>query len=193
MYPTLRGILILLLAAPVIALGTWLPALGWLSLAVISFIVGVLVADYRAAEPVDRFQVSRQNDTKLSLGEDNPVRLKVRSLRRRTTVFWVRDEPPADFRVSRRILSGQVRPRQIWEDVYTVRPVERGDYTFGDINLRWLGPLGLVVRQGKVKAGAPVKVYPNLLDVRRYDLLLRRNRLQEVGLRNARLFGELRQ
>jgi len=190
MYPTLRGTLVLLLAAPVIALGTWLPALGWLALALIAFIVGVLAADYRAADPIDSFEISRQNDTKLSLGDDNPVRLRVRSLRRRTTTFWLRDEPPADFRVSQRILTGQVRPRQVWDGVYTVKPIERGDYIFGDINLRWLGPLGLVVRQGKVKAAAPVKVYPSLLDVRRYDLLLRRNRLQEVGLRNARLFGQ---
>lgn len=33
-------------------------------------------------------------------------------------------------------------------------------------------------------------MYPNLLDVRRYDLLLRRNRLQEIGLRHTRQFGE---
>jgi uncharacterized protein (DUF58 family) len=42
-------------------------------------------------------------------------------------------------------------------------------------------------------AGSPsirVKVYPNLLNVRRYDLLLRRNRLQEIGLRHTRMFGE---
>jgi uncharacterized protein (DUF58 family) len=74
--------------------------------------------------------------------------------------------------------------------VYHVRPLRRGDYRFGRVNLRWCGPLGLVVRQGHVEAAEPVKVYPNLLDVRRYDLLLRRNRLQEMGLRHTRLFGE---
>jgi uncharacterized protein (DUF58 family) len=41
-----------------------------------------------------------------------------------------------------------------------------------------------------VAAEEPVKVYPNLLDVRRYDLLLRRNRLQELGLRHSRMFGQ---
>jgi uncharacterized protein (DUF58 family) len=34
-----------------------------------------------------------------------------------------------------------------------------------------------------------VKVYPNLVDVRKYDLLLRKNRLWELGLRNAKIFG----
>ena len=35
----------------------------------------------------------------------------------------------------------------------------------------------------------PVKVYPNLLDVRRYEMLARRGRLFELGLKNARRLG----
>ena len=45
-----------------------------------------------------------------------------------------------------------------------------------------------MLRQGKVEAAEPVRVYPNLLDVRRYDLLLNRNRLHEIGLRHSRQF-----
>ena len=91
-------------------------------------------------------------------------------------------------------------PRDTWAAVYHVTPPRRGDYRFGQITLRWLGPLGLVRRQGAVreigtedgviKGEAPVKVYPNLLNVRRYDLLLRQNRLRELGLRHTRLVGE---
>src|SRR5690606_14870605 len=71
-----------------------------------------------------------------------------------------------------------------------VRPLRRGDYAFGDINLRWPGPMQLVVRQGAIPAAVGVKVYPNLLDVRRYDLMMRQNRLQEIGLRHTRLPGQ---
>jgi uncharacterized protein (DUF58 family) len=88
------------------------------------------------------------------------------------------------------VIEGLLLPHKTWEGLYHVRPLRRGDYTFGNITLRWEGPMGLVVRQGTVSAQAPVKVYPNLLDVRRYDLVLRRNRLQELGLRNSRLYGE---
>jgi uncharacterized protein (DUF58 family) len=47
-----------------------------------------------------------------------------------------------------------------------------------------------VVRQGQVDGETAVKVYPNLLNVRQYELLLRRNRLQELGLRHTRQFGD---
>ena len=35
-----------------------------------------------------------------------------------------------------------------------------------------------------------MKVYPNLIHVRQYDLLLRRNQLQQLGLRHVRIFGQ---
>ncbi len=190
MYPTLRGVLILLLAAPVLAAGAWFPPLQAIGAVLIAAIVILLVVDFRQAGSIARFEVERRHDTKLSLGADNPIQLRIRSRNARLTTLWVRDEPPPEFRTSVLILKDKIPPYKTWEGVYHVHPLRRGDYAFANINLRWEGPLGLVVRQGAVHAAAPVKVYPNLLDVRRYELLLRRNRLQELGLRSSRMYGE---
>jgi uncharacterized protein (DUF58 family) len=190
MIPTFRGVLMALLLAPVIALGTWVPRAEWLSLALGVAIIGVLVLDWYAAGTLADFEVNRTHDQKLSLGAENAIHLSVRSLRRRPTLLWIRDEPPDEFDVDQRILSGSIPPRGLWEAIYHVVPHQRGNYRFGNINLRWQGPLGLVIRQAAVPCEAAIKVYPNLMDVRRYDLLLRRNRLQELGLRNTRQFGE---
>jgi uncharacterized protein (DUF58 family) len=153
-------------------------------------VVALFVLDWRLAGDVRRFQVSRQHDSRLSLGAENPVRLVVHNRGRRSSRLWLRDEPPDAFEIETRVLAGDVAARGEWRGLYHVRPLRRGDYQFGDLNLRWQGPLRLMVRQAHVDAAGPVKVYPNLLDVRRYDLLLRRNRLQEMGLRHTRLFGE---
>ncbi|MBI5963721.1 MAG: DUF58 domain-containing protein [Chloroflexi bacterium] len=190
MLPTTRGILILLLAAPIIALGVWLRGLEWIGWAYALLIVILFIVDWRMAGRVDRFDVTRQHETKLSLGVQNPVTISVRNRFRRGTSFEVRDEAPEAFQIETRLLSGKVPPLETWTGVYHLQPLRRGDYRFGDITLRWKGPLGLILRQGMVKAGGPVKVYPNLLDVRMYDLLLRKNRLQELGLRTTRMFGE---
>ncbi len=190
MLPTLRGVLILLLAAPIIALGAWLPALEWIGW-IYTLAVGLLLAlDWRLAGGINRFEISRQHDSRLSLGADNPIRVAVRNRQRIPAKIWLRDEPPEAFQAENFILSGEVAGRSVWQGLYHLHPLRRGDYAFGDLNLRWIGPLGLVIRQGRLPASAPVKVYPNLLDVRRYDLLLRRNRLQEMGLRHSRMFGE---
>lgn len=190
LYLTVRAVLLLLFAAPIVAAGTWLPALEWVALGYLLLMVGLCAFDWRMAGNLSRFDLSRAHDTRLSLGAANPITLSVRNRSARPATFWLRDEPPDLFTIETRILQGEVAPRQTWTDVYRVWPLQRGDYEFGKLNLRWLGPLNLVVKQGKIAAEGPVKVYPNLLEVRQYDLMLRRNRLQELGLRNTRQFGE---
>jgi len=190
MLPTFRALLLILIAAPIMALGAWIPFMEWVAWGYALFMIAVMFLDWRMAGDIQQFELRREHDNKLSLGAENPIRVSLRNRSWRTVSFTVRDEPPEQFKIEQRTMEGQVAPRGTWEQVYHVRPLRRGDYQFGDLTLRWLGPLGLILRQAKVEAKGPVKVYPNLLDVRRYDLLLRRNRLQEMGLRTTRQFGE---
>jgi uncharacterized protein (DUF58 family) len=187
---TTRSLLLLLITAPLLALGTWFPFMQWVAWAYALLILAMTFTDWRMAGKISQFDLVRSHDTKLSLGAENPIRLSLRNRSWRGVDFTVRDEAPEQFKIETRTLEGHAAPRGTWDSVYHVRPLRRGDYQFGDLSLRWLGPLGLVVRQARVEAKEPVKVYPNLLDVRRYDLLLRRNRLQEMGLRTTRQFGE---
>lgn len=190
MIPTNRGILLFLASAPLLAASTWAPALGWVAGLFLLLSLALWALDWRLAGPAARFEAQRQHDNRLSLGADNPIHLSLANRSARPATFSLRDEPPAAFSADPQLFAGQIDPWGQWRGLYRVRPLRRGDYAFGAINLRWQGPLGLVTRQGRIDAGASVKVYPNLLDVRRYDLLLRRNRLQELGLRPSRQFGE---
>lgn len=181
----------LLLAVPLLAAGTWFPVLQWVGVVTILGVLILLVVDWRQAGEIDgRFQITRHHDDKLSLGAENPIQIELYNRSPRPAQIWLRDEPPDEFRISQRLFEAEVKPRQQVNFSYTVYPLRRGDYTFGKLNLRWLGPAGLMVRQGNVPLEEPVKVYPNLIDVRRYDLLLKKNRLQELGLRATRQFGE---
>ncbi len=190
MLPTLRAVLILLFTAPLMVLSTWVPGLEWGAWGYAALVLILVGLDWFLAGKVSRLEAARRHDTKLSLGAENRIRLSLENRQARPLRFWLRDEPPEAFQIEKRIFQGQVAARGTWQEAYHVRPLRRGDYRFGDLTLRWLGPLGLAIRQGRIPAQGPVKVYPNLLDVRRYDLLLRRNRLQEMGLRSSRMFGE---
>ena len=191
---TRRALLLLLLAAPLIAAATWLPVLAWVAFAYLLFCLALFAIDGRLAEPFGRLEVTRAHAKKLSLGAENPITLSIHNRGRRAVTFWLRDEPPDAFKVDTHLHEGSVQPRQVWQSRYTVTPPRRGNYRFGDLTLRWQGPLGLLIRQARIPTAnreeAEVKVYPNLLDVQRYDLLLRRNRLHEMGLRHSRQRGE---
>src|SRR5512133_179553 len=186
---TRRAILLLLIAAPLIALATWLPVLLRVAFWYVLFCLALILLDGRLAEPVKRLVIQREHGQKLNLGAENSILLHLQNHGRRTIHFALRDEPPDDFSVSQRVFEGQCQPHQEWSARYTVTPLNRGVYNFGNFSLRWQGPLGLLVREQRLPAEASVKVYPNLLEVQRYDLLLRRNRLQEMGLRHSRQRG----
>jgi uncharacterized protein (DUF58 family) len=55
--------------------------------------------------------------------------------------------------------------------------------------VRYGSALGLFERQHAYQLERPVRVYPNLLDLRRYDLLVRRGLELEAGARVARRYG----
>jgi uncharacterized protein (DUF58 family) len=147
--------------------------------------------DRRSAGTIEQFRIEREHDQKLSLGAENRIVVRVESRAPRTITMTVRDEPPIPFfGAEAAIQKAVIPPREKVELEYIVRPPQRGDYTFGDLNVRWVGPLGFYVRQAVVKASEPVKVYPNLHEIRKFDLLARRDQLAEMGLRNVRLRGE---
>lgn len=190
MIPSTRGILILLFAAPLITLGLLMEGLEWIGWVYALLVLILFFVDWRMAGNTQRFEIERIHENKLSLGVQNPVTIRVRNRSRRRTSFKVRDEAPEEFQIEMRVMQGNIQPLGEWNHVYHLQPLRRGDYAFGNITMRWRGPLGLVDRQGVWQMAESVKVYPNLMDVRKYDLMLRKNRLHEMGLRHTRMFGE---
>lgn len=210
---TRRSFWLLLGTVIPIVLMAWTPLALWLVFFWLVLLLAALLADWRLSPRPSDWELQRRHDERLSLAVENPIRVEIR-LRRglRTLPIWLRDEPPLGFGVmsedketrrqedtetaairhsplATRILTGNAMPGSTTTLTYSVRPPRRGDYHFGDLHLRWQTPLGLLRRQHTFAANEPVKVYPNLVDVKRYDLLLRKNRLWELGVRNTRLTG----
>ena len=99
------------------------------------------------------------------------------------------DSVPVSFDIDRRRSPLTVAPREQGEIAYAARPHHRGTFSFGDIHLRLRGPLDLIERQGRVAATAPANVYPDLHEIRRYEVTLRRGLAYDAGQRRARVPG----
>ncbi len=195
---TRRALYLLLIAAPILALATITPAALWAAGLYLLGVLALMGADfYLSPKPAD-FRLARENEAKLSLGADNSITIVMRRLgdpsmagvRGRLVDFLVRDEPPAEYIISQMFMPGSIAPGATVSLSYTAKPLRRGDYTFGGCWLRYTGVLGLIMRQRRYGLDAPVKVYPNLLEVRKYELLARKDQLFEIGLKNARRLGQ---
>lgn len=202
---TRRALLLLLLTAPLLALGTVAPLMIYVALGYLLLVVAMVFADRALSPKQNQFTLTRHNDSRLSLGANNRVVVRVTNNSSRTVRAIARDEFPPQFRADRILLDADaqefpsfpsvpsspftLKPRVPINLVYHLNPPRRGDYQFGDLNLRWWGVLGLMIRQARFPASEHVKVYPNLLDIRKYELQARKGMLQEIGLRQARMLG----
>ena len=186
---TTRFTVLLAIGALPFAFSGIIPALAWVGLGYISVVLIASMVDWFRAPDSHAVEVERRCDEKLSLGAENTITLAIRNRLKTAINLTIRDEPPYIFTIEGNVAKAVIRPKAQKEIVYHVVPHSRGDFSFGDIYLRFQGPYKLVVRQCRIGAAQPIKVYPNMLDIRKYELLIRKGRALETGLRRIRLYG----
>lgn len=134
----------------------------------------------------NRVEVTRYPLHRLSIGRDNPVVLSVRSGNQSARIR-LRDYYPLEFEVSAPQLDAFLEPNSVQELTYTVHPDSRGEYQWGDIQVRQLGQWGLAWHDWKVPAGQTVAIYPDLVGLRSLSIRLT---LENTGtMRQARRLG----
>ncbi len=72
---------------------------------------------------------------------------------------------------------------------YTLRPLERGEYYFGNLNLYACSPISLISRRFQFGKDAMVPNYPSFLQLKKYMLLAFSNKIFEYGLKKIRRIG----
>ena len=187
--PRPRLLALLLAAAVPLALGGISGAFLALGIAVIAAAIALAIVDVRATPAPTRVPVARVADPQLSIGVPNRVTLRVTNPFARPLRLLLVDSVPVSFDVDHRRSPLTVAARDAGEVAYAARPHHRGTFSFGDIHLRLRGPLDLIERQGRVAAAGPANVYPDLHEIRRYEVTLRRGLAYDAGQRRARIPG----
>jgi uncharacterized protein (DUF58 family) len=187
--PTFRLLLLILPASLFAGASAAVPVAGVAALAYLLVVVGCVVLDLVLTPRPAAVEIERIHDARFTIGIDNLVTLLVANTSTRALQFRLRDGYPASFVANTIVLEGVAAGFGLAELRYQLRPPRRGDYTFGDVVLRYRGVLGLVDRQMRAHIPAEVKVFPDVRDTRRYDVLLRRNAAIENGLRRTRQAG----
>ncbi len=187
--PTWRLFVLLLLAAPVGAFGGpfVLLAVAIASIALLAAVVDVFLAGDGRRVRASRLLAS----DKLSLGAWNPVEIHLDNPTPRRQFVTLREQPPANFELDQPLVfARELGPAASPSVTYHVQPPRRGDAQFGDLYLRIEGPLRLVRRTFRQRnTWQEVRVYPNLRELRRYDLLVRRGLEAQAAGRPVRVAG----
>jgi len=132
---------------------------------------------------------SRHMADKLSNGDENEISIYLENFYTFQTTLRVFDEIPHQFqrRDLEFNLSLPAGDRKVIK--YHLRPVKRGEYSFGAVNVLLSSPLNLFSRRFRFSADKLVPVYPSYIQMRKYELMAISHRLMDTGIKKIRRIG----
>ena len=138
-------------------------------------IISLAIIDRLKNKP-DRIQISRRSLGKLSIGRDNPVILVI-TTGQKPAKICIYDHYPREFTTQTNYqaklpLELNLPSQTEQEITYTVHPQKRGEFPWGDIQVRQLGSWGLAWDNWQVSAATKTLVYPDLVGLRQLTVKL---------------------
>ncbi|MBK8557090.1 MAG: DUF58 domain-containing protein [Lewinellaceae bacterium] len=135
------------------------------------------------------FWAERRLGQVFSLSDPNPVSIQVENRSSMQLHVNVVDELPVQFQ--RRDFEQQLRlaPNESFQIRYELRPLTRGVYSFGNINVFVRTQLGLVERRLVFRQNSNVNVYPSILQMKQYELRAMQQIAHETGIKKMRRIG----
>ena len=141
---------------------------------------------YRAKQPII---AERGVPQKLSNSDYNVLEIQFWSKYPFETEVELIDELPEQFQKRGFYLKSRVKKGGPHRFTYSVRPVERGEYVFGNLNVYASSPIRVAKRRFVFEKDRMAPVYPSIIQMQQYDFLATSNRLTEIGLKKIRRIG----
>lgn len=132
---------------------------------------------------------ARSANEKLSNGDENQILIHLKNLYGFNVTLKIIDEIPHQFQIRNFLFETNLESGANKSIQYHLRPVKRGQYKFGALNVYVSSKIGLVARRYRFAQHQMIPVYPSYLQMRKYELLAISNRLTEVGVKKIRRVG----
>lgn len=126
---------------------------------------------------------------KLSNGDENEIAIYLENFYSFPVSLRVFDEIPHQFQRRDLEFNLVMEPGSNKVVKYVLRPVKRGVYSFGAVNVLVKTKLNLVARRFRFSNDKEVPVYPSYIQMRKYELLAIHNRLTMSGIKKIRRIG----
>lgn len=133
--------------------------------------------------------IERRMDTRLVVGVENRITLRLHNPHDRAVRVAIRDDLPPGWTADPPELAVELPPYARRDVAYTVVPDKRGRFEFGDLHLKIEGRARLGASVVTVESVQEARVFPNVLGPRRYELAARLGDLSSVGFRSIRRSG----
>ncbi|WP_157207861.1 DUF58 domain-containing protein [Mariniflexile maritimum] len=151
--------------------------------------LGLVMLDFLLLFKQKGIRASRVLPEKLSNGDDNPIEISLQNNYNFTSHLQIIDELPFQYQKRDFGINTELKRQASKKITYTLRPLQRGEYHFGNLNLYVKSPISLVSRRFQFGKDAMVPNYPSFLQLKKYMLLAFSNKIFEYGLKKIRRIG----
>ncbi|MBO6794268.1 MAG: DUF58 domain-containing protein [Balneolaceae bacterium] len=134
-------------------------------------------------------EATRIAPNRLSNGDENTIKLLVKSNYGISTSVEIIDEIPIQFQIRNFSIHQKFTQFSEHQFSYKLTPVNRGDFDFGSINIFVNTNLSLFKRRFTVAAHQTVPVYPSYIQMRKFEMYAISNRLTDLGVKKVRRLG----
>ncbi|WP_026755443.1 DUF58 domain-containing protein [Sediminibacter sp. Hel_I_10] len=126
---------------------------------------------------------------KFSNGDQNPIHLEISNYYTFNVNVTIIDEIPEQFQVRDFSILRKLDASSTSQMAYELRPVERGEYHFGKLNIYVTSVFGFVARRFTTDQNAMIPTYPSFMQLRKYGLMAISNNLHQYGIKKIRKIG----
>lgn len=126
---------------------------------------------------------------KFSNSDENEVEILLENTYGFPVYTEIIDEIPVQFQKRDFLKELKIAAGATEKFSYYLRPVARGEYFFGKLNIYTFTKIGLVKRRSVFGNQQMLKVYPSFIQMKKLDFLAIDNRLSQPGLKKIRRIG----
>ncbi|WP_312398141.1 DUF58 domain-containing protein [Chryseobacterium sp.] len=166
------------------------PFLMWVAHIVLLLCFLAAMVDYLLLfRPKDAVLAQRILPEKLSNGDENPVKVDVKNNYGFKINVKIIDEIPFQFQKRDFVISKQIDSGKNTYFQYILEPKERGEYSFGSLNIYVESPIGLVSKRFRFQKDASLASYPSFIHLRKYELMAVQSEFLLGGIKKIRKLG----
>lgn len=167
-----------------------MPFMAFVANVVLASLFGLTFIDillvFSSKEPL---KVEREVANRLNLGDDNPVKLTVTNLTNQPINFRLIEGFPVEMQVRSKVFTGTLLPGNEKEFDYIFSPKSRGSFDFGDVFVIIRSLFFMASRRMDIKLQEKVDVYPSVLQMKKYELLVFQQQKTSIGIKKIRRLG----
>lgn len=169
----------------------YIPPLFEISIAVFFVFFIFFLIDYSILFFTKRFvDAQRITGHRFSNGDENPIDLIVKNEFRFPVHVDIIDELPPQMQIRNWKRKMNLKSRQQKKIRWFFKPLQRGEYHFGNIRLFVSSPLKLISRRFTTDSEQTVPVYPAFLQLHNYELFSGTGLQSESGNQRMRKIGQ---